>query len=105
MTDEGFRRAETPDEDPRGKTSDDYEREWGDLDEKVILAQILTELTQIRVLLSEGADEPRDGSSGGESYECVKCGTVVPAGGRERHAEKEHNAPPGVAEQLFEVVE
>jgi len=84
------------------KTDDEYEREWEDLDEKVILAQILTELTQIRVLLSDGVDGARDDSNSVESYECVKCGTVVPAGGRERHASKEHAAPPGMAETLFE---
>jgi len=78
-----------------------YEQQWEDLDEKVLLAQMLTELQQIRRSL-QGDRGGREGSS--EMYECVRCGARVEADERERHASGEHRAPPGVVEELFEEV-
>lgn len=85
--------------------TDDYEAEWDDLDEKVILAQILTELQQIRLLLSGADTGARNDSGAPDTYECKYCEETVSEGKRERHAEGQHNAPPGVWEEMFEVVE
>jgi len=87
--------------------TDDFEQEWDDLDEKVILVQILTELQQIRLLLSEADRDAQSESSSGTMYVCTKCpdDTQVPKSDRERHARSEHNAPPGMAESLFTEVE
>ena len=38
-------------------TEQDFEDEWADLDEKVILVQILTELQQIRMTLTDATDD------------------------------------------------
>ena len=40
--------------------TDDFEDEWADLDEKVILVQILTELQQIRMTLTDATDDNPD---------------------------------------------
>ena len=90
--------------DPTDDLTDDeraqYEREWEQLDEKVILAQILAELQQIRMALSDAdTDASRD------EWRCTKCGTTVDADDRARHAQGQHNAPPGLAAELFEKVE
>ena len=76
---------------------DDFEAQWDDLDEKVILAQILTELQQIRVAI-QGADT---GAQESKSYECRKCGATVPTDARARHAREQHRAPPGAEDTLF----
>lgn len=87
------------------KQSDDFEQQFEDLDTKVVLVQILTELQQIRLLLSEATgDAPRD-SDAPTTYQCTKCPATVPADGRERHARAEHNAPAGMEAALFEKVE
>jgi len=87
---------------------DDFEDQWNDLDEKVILAQILTELQQIRLLLSQ-ADTGASDDAGGETpeYQCTKCpGDVrVAEGDRERHARKQHKAPPDMIDGMFTAVE
>ena len=80
---------------------DDFQAQWDDLDEKVILAQILTELQQIRVAI-QSADT---GAQESESYECRKCGATVPAGDRERHARSQHKAPFDMVDGLFTEVE
>ena len=85
--------------------ANDFEDQWNDLDEKVILAQILTELQQIRVLLS---DAERDAQSDGDeqdAYRCRKCDATVPAGDRERHARSQHKAPGDMVDGLFTEVE
>jgi len=84
---------------------EDYEAEWDDVPEKVILAQIMTELQQIRLLLSEGDTRASDGDESEPAYECVRCGETVPAGDRETHATGTHKAPPDMTELLFEPVE
>ena len=87
------------------KEREQHEQVWQDLDEKVILAQILTELQQIRLLLSDA--ESGTQSDGGEqdAYRCRKCDATVPAGDRERHARSQHKAPPGMVDGLFTEVE
>jgi len=86
---------------------DDYAEEWQDLDAKVILAQILTELQQIRMTLQNAETDAQSDSDADTMYRCTKCpdGTQVPKSDRERHARSEHNAPPGMAESLFTEVE
>lgn len=78
-----------------------YEQQWQELDEKVLLAQILTELQQIRLSLQGDRGGREDAST---VYECVRCGARVEADERERHASGEHRAPPGVVEELFKEV-
>ena len=103
MTDHKSHVAETPDEDPRG--SDDFEDQWNDLDEKVILVQILTELQQIRLLLSQADSGASDASEDKDTYQCQRCPETVPADARERHARSAHKAPPETVDGMFEVVE
>jgi hypothetical protein len=87
--------------------TDDFEQEWQDLDGKVLLAQILAELQQIRMLLSEADTDAQSESSSDTMYRCTKCpgDTQVPERDRERHARSEHKCPPGMAESLFERVD
>jgi hypothetical protein len=87
--------------------TDDFEQEWQDLDAKVILAQILAELQQIRMLLSDPDSSATSDSDGETMYRCTKCpgDTQVSKSDRERHARSEHNAPPGMVESLFTEVE
>lgn len=79
----------------------DYEDEWEQLDEKVIQAQILTELQQIRMLL-QSQQEPQNDSV---RYRCTKCGATVATDEREAHARREHKAPADMADALFEVLD
>ena len=79
----------------------DYEDEWEQLGEKVIQAQILTELQQIRMLL-QSQQEPQSDSV---RYRCTKCGATVATDEREAHARREHKAPADMADALFEVVD
>jgi len=80
---------------------DDYADEWEQLDEKVMLAQILTELQQIRMALTT-QQEPQ---SDRVRYRCSKCGETVSEDKRERHAQREHKAPADMTDAMFEVVE
>lgn len=73
------------------------------LDDTDLLIGILTELQQIRLLLSDESAQQDAGDAAG-MYACQRCGATVEAGERERHARSEHRAPPGVAEELFEEV-
>jgi hypothetical protein len=75
----------------------DYEDKWEQLDEKVIQAQILTELQQIRMLL-QSQQEPQSDSV---RYRCTKCGATVANDEREAHARREHKAPADKVESLF----
>ena len=84
---------------------EDYEAEWEDVPEKVILAQIMAELQQIRLLLSEGDTRPSDDAESEDAYECVRCGATVPAADRESHAQGKHKAPPDMTDLLFSEVE
>jgi len=78
----------------------DHSDEWEDIDEKVVLVQILTELQQIRQALTDaerGDDAPPE-------YRCRRCGETVPESGRKQHAAGQHRAPPGSEGSLFERV-
>ena len=103
MTNHKSRTAETPDEDPRGST--DFEQQWDDLDDKVILVQILTELQQIRMALTQGRQHPQTDRNSAPMYECKRCGTQVTQGEKERHAYKQHKAPTDMVGGMFTEVE
>lgn len=81
----------------------EYEQEYQDLSEKDILIGILTELQQLRLLLSNAdTGTTQDAGADARMYECQHCDATVKAGERERHAESAHKAPPDMAESLFE---
>lgn len=84
--------------DPPDDVPPQAEETWQQVDQKVILAQILTELQQIRMALTAGAQERESDS---DMYECQRCNATVQADERQRHAESEHRAPPDMAESLF----
>jgi len=87
---------------------DDYADEWEQLDEKVILAQILTELQQIRLALTDAeTGASRDSDDAPTEYTCTKCpgDTRVPAGERQRHAREQHKATEDMVDGMFEGVE
>ena len=83
----------------------DYADEWNDLDEKVILAQILTELQQIRLLLSDAEQGAQSDGDEQDAYRCRQCDATVPAGDRERHARSQHKAPADMVAGMFVEVE
>ena len=103
MTNHKSRTAETPDEDPRGST--DFEHQWDDLDDKVILVQILTELQQIRMALTQGRQDSQTDRNSEPMYECKPCGKQVTQGEKERHAYKQHKAPADMVGGMFTEVE
>lgn len=83
----------------------DYEDEWEQLDEKVILAQILTELQQIRLALTDAETGASDDAGDPTEYRCRKCQTTVPADARADHARDTHKAPADMADSMFTAVE
>jgi hypothetical protein len=84
-----------------------FEAEWEDLTEKEILVGILSELQQIRVVLSQADSGAQSESDGDVMYRCRRCpdGTEVAKGDRERHATKQHKAPVDMVDSMFERVE
>ncbi len=92
--------------DPVGGLSDEerdkYREEWEQVSEKALLAQILAELQQIRVLLSgtTPAGATQEGDDAVE-YECDLCDWSGPEGDRERHARGQHKCPPGEWAGMF----
>ena len=87
------------------KEREQHEQAWQDLDEKVILAQILTELQQIRLLLSDAKSGAQSDDDEQDAYRCRKCDATVPAGDRERHARSQHKAPADMVDGLFTEVD
>ena len=87
------------------KEREQHEQAWQDLDEKVILAQILTELQQIRLLLSDAESGAQSDGDEQDAYRCRKCDATVPAGDRERHARSQHKAPFDMVDGLFTEVD
>ena len=85
--------------------ADGFEDQWNDLDEKVILAQMLTELQQIRLLLSDAESRAQRDGNGQDAYRCRKCDATVPAGDRERHARSQHKTPADMVDGLFTEVD
>ena len=87
------------------KEREQHEQVWQDLDEKVLLAQILTELQQIRLLLSDAESGAQSDGDEQDAYRCRKCDATVPAADRERHARSQHKAPFDMVDGLFTEVE
>lgn len=85
-------------------TPNDYDAEWDELDEKVVLVQILAELQQIRRAVTDAEAEDTDDDT---MYRCTRCpdGTTVAEADRARHAQKQHRAPPGGEMAMFEKVD
>jgi hypothetical protein len=79
---------------------DDYQEQWDDIDEKVLLVQILTELQQIRVALTD-AQSRSEQEQDADTYQCKRCNATVQADARERHAREQHKAPPDMEDVLF----
>ena len=86
-------------------TEQDFEQQWDDLDDKVILVQILTELQQIRMALTGAAQHPQTDRNSAPMYECKRCGKQVTEGEAPRHGYKEHKAPPDMVAGMFVEVE
>lgn len=80
-----------------------------DIPEKVILAQILVELQEIRRELTQGGRETREtGASDAERmFRCTRCPgeKTLASSKRESHARSEHKTPPGEALSIFEPVD
>ena len=87
------------------KEREQHEQAWQDLDEKVIHAQILTELQQIRLLLSDAETDAQSDAADETAYRCRKCTEVVEADARERHARSQHKAPGDMVDGMFTEVE
>jgi hypothetical protein len=79
----------------------ELEAQYEDVDPKLIQIQMLMELSQIRMALTQSQSE-----SESTQYRCESCGGTVKADKRQRHAMQEHNAPEMPAEDLglFEAI-
>ena len=86
-------------------TEQDFEDEWDDLDEKVILVQILTELQQIRMTLTDATDDAQRDANTETTYRCRKCQATVEPSGRVRHAMNAHKCPADMVAGMFVEVE
>ena len=86
-------------------TEQDFEQQWDGLDEKLILVQILTELQQIRMTLTDDTDDAQRDKNTDPTYRCLKCQATVEAPDRERHALNAHKTPADMVDGLFTEVE
>ena len=86
-------------------TESDFEDEWADLDEKVILVQILTELQQLRMALTDATDDAQRDANAEPTYRCRKCQATVEESDRERHAMNAHKCPADMVAGMFVEVE
>ena len=85
--------------------TEDFEDQWQDLDEKVILVQILTELQQIRMTLTDDTDDAQRDKNTEPTYRCRKCQATVEPSDRERHAMNAHKCPADMVAGMFVEVE
>ena len=83
----------------------DFEDEWDGLDDKVILVQILSELQQIRMTLTDATDDAQRDKNTETTYRCRKCQATVEAHDRERHAMNAHKSPADMVAGMFVEVE
>ena len=83
------------------KEREQHEQAWKDLDEKVILVQILTELQQIRMTLTDATDDAQRQSNTETTYRCRKCQATVEPSDRERHAMNAHKSPADMVDGMF----
>ena len=82
-------------------TEQDFEDQWDGLDEKLILVQILSELQQIRMTLTDATDDAQRDKNTDPTYRCLKCQATVEAPDRERHALNAHKTPADMVDGLF----
>ena len=82
-----------------------YEQQWQDLPEKVILVQILAELQRLNQTLSDAEGGAQSDGDEQDAYRCRKCDATVTAGDRERHARSQHKTPADMVDGMFEEVE
>ena len=87
------------------KEREQHEQAWKDLDEKVILVQILTELQQIRMTLTDATDDAQRDKNTEPTYRCRKCQATVEPSDRERHALNAHKCPADMVAGMFVEVE
>lgn len=86
-------------------TDQEYQEEWEELDPKVLLVQLLAEQQKTNQLLEQLTDDDPIQDEATPMYECQYCvDTTVKKDNRQRHAESEHNTPPGEWESAFERV-
>jgi len=85
----------------------DYQEEWEELPEKVLLASLLAEQQRTNQLLAQLTDTDTEDvdKEATPMFECTLCGDTVREDKRQRHAEGQHNTPPGGWEDVFERVE
>ena len=83
----------------------EFEDQWNDLDEKVILVQILTELQQIRMTLTDATDDAQRQSNTTTTSRCRKCQATVEPSDRVRHAMNAHKCPSDMVAGMFVEVE
>jgi len=85
----------------------DYEEEWEELPEKVLLASILAEQQRTNQLLAQLTNGDSEGVDGEATpmFECSLCGDTVREEKRQRHAMGQHNTPPDGWGDVFERVE
>jgi hypothetical protein len=114
MTDDSFteekaRVAETSDQDPRQDDVDpgEFDDDLEDADSTALLVGILAELQavnqQLADLRGEGVERGESEEAGELVFDCTRCDATVLEGERREHAERAHNAPPGVSlGELFE---
>jgi len=83
------------------------DKTWEELPEKVLLASLLAEQQRTNQLLAKLTDTDSEGVDGEATpmFECTLCGDTVREGKRQRHADGQHNTPPGGWEDVFERVE
>ena len=86
-------------------TEQDFEDEWDELDKKVILVQILSELQQIRMTLTDATDDAQRDKNTDPTYRCRKCQATVEPSDRERHALNAHKCPADMVGGMFVEVE
>jgi len=74
---------------------------------KAVLIQLLAEQQRTNQLLAQLTDTDSEGVDKATTpmFECTLCGDTVREGKRQRHAEGQHNTPPGRWENVFERVE
>jgi len=85
----------------------DPEQQYENVETKAVLIQLLAEQQRTNQLLAQLTDTDSEGvdNEATPMFECSLCGDTVREGKRQRHAEGQHNTPPGGWENVFERVE
>jgi len=85
----------------------DPEQQYENVETKAVLIQLLAEQQRTNQLLAQLTDTDSEDvdKEATPMFECSLCGDTVREGKRQRHAEGQHNTPPGGWEDVFERVE